>query len=687
MRNSVWFAIVIITAVVLTGCGQNASQQPTATLAAPTVPAQATLITTATPAVTQVSNAAIATSPAPKATLRIVHAALNVPDINVYNGISAIVTNLAFSQSAEPIGLDAGNYTLKITQAGASSDAPPLLEMSLALEGGESLLLALIGSTGQLKLVSFPETPTLLNGNESVVTVVQALADVQSISLRQQGKDLISPVKFGQSATSAVLPTGQTELEFRGDKGSLLNYPLELQGQQHYTLILAGSSGKPSVIKLATSAPGHVSVRVIQGAAAINNTDWYLGNKPLAQNVGYKRASERQQFISGTYTVNLYAAGADPRATQPLASQSATFEAGATIALILIGTTDKPLILIYAENLAPTPADSARLAFLNTLPTTSRITMETANGPMEGVGELEYGQLPKSILFGTGLITLYASSNGGQGEIAQNVEFKAGRTYLYLVTGQQDNNPVILSDDVGIEPKSGEVTANSTQQAPTNAARIRFINAVNGSGIFDVLLNQQPIIAGLSYAQGSPFTALTNSNASITVKSGETELLNIEQDFTTGTGYTIILYGANPNQVKASIISDGNLIFDGSSPHLRLINLSADGDALLGLYFSTGSEPPTPTPEATIDPSNAIFRRSIPLGARRLISSVKPGDTSNPVLMPVGSYNVYVTDAVHNQIAVSLYNLQLEGDVHYDVVAYQEAGGLQVRAFAVKYPG
>jgi hypothetical protein len=77
------------------------------------------------------------------------------------------------------------------------------------------------------------------------------------------------------------------------------------------------------------------------------------------------------------------------------------------------------------------------------------------------------------------------------------------------------------------------------------------------------------------------------------------------------------------------------------------------------------------------------FRVSLPIGLRRLARNVTaPGDSS-VLVAEVGVKDVYVLDDITTSVANVRPNVSLANGTHYDVIAYQLFGSLQVEAFVI----
>ena len=151
-------------------------------------------------------------------------------------------------------------------------------------------------------------------------------------------------------------------------------------------------------------------------------------------------------------------------------------------------------------------------------------------------------------------------------------------------------------------------------------------------------------------------------------------------------------YKAADGTVGLLVINDDNLIFDGSSPHVRFINVSSNENSSLGLAFSSPNAKPIPTdapavsPEATADGNlpNAVY--TLPFGVQKLVNNIGTGSASSVILMPVGDFALDIIQSAENKMVVNIPKVTMSEDIHIDVIAYEDPNSGNVSTFAVTYP-
>jgi hypothetical protein len=143
-----------------------------------------------------------------------------------------------------------------------------------------------------------------------------------------------------------------------------------------------------------------------------------------------------------------------------------------------------------------------------------------------------------------------------------------------------------------------------------------------------------------------------------------------------GLRYTVVIYGDESAGLRILLLDDREIAGSGDTPHLRLIQVSPDATVLLGLGFS----------EPTADTDMSDLRRTLLPSVQQSLGGIGGGSASEHILMPSGTFDIYVIDALAEQVAAIIPAISLQGNAHYDVVAYQEDTSIRVQAFALPYP-
>lgn len=685
MRDLSRSILLTFMIVLIAACGQ-ATIEPSATPAP-----SATPIPTEAPTPTPITVESLTTNE--PTYVRFINTAPASDALNVYLGLSTIATNLAYTQFTESTQVDSGQYDLKILPSGSRQDDPALLETEVSVKGGETLMVLIVEKDNQLRLTILPEKQEPLNAGESIITAINATIDGSQTTLRNGETDITVALQNGEQVTTPILATDDNpRISFQIGSGTV-NFDEDLKERQDYTLIAAGSAAQPAIISFRTTAPSRVAVRALNASAEIAAIDIYLGETLLNSNAGYGRPTERKSFASGEYTALVYPAGADRSSVEPLLNSVIRLDNGENIALILLGKANNLSLMAFPENLTAIAPDKARLALLNTLPDAETVIVQATSGSIGGEQKLDYGQQPTELSLDAGTYSFVMGALQGLNpattiEIAENVQLEAGTSYLYLVTGRMDSQPVILSEKVNTDNTLGGDEAVDTV-ARANPAQVRFVNAVEGQTL-DLASNGNVLFAELGYGQGSELLPVRDKNPTLEIRTagGDSALAQAEGTFEAGSRYTVIVYDADDDTQRLAVIADDTLIFDGSSPHLRLINISGTEEVNLGLAFSEPARTPQPPANngeaATEEASGRPL--TLPFGVQKLVSDVIPTSASSVILMPVGVFDLIVIHSQRNAIVVTLSEQSLDAGIHTDIIAYQKTEGGVFQAFSIQYP-
>jgi hypothetical protein len=545
---------VILIAVLASACAPAPQVIPTPT-ESPTPEPTATNTPlpepTPLPSVVELTRA---TDPSQQSFLSVAHAATSVPIFDVYVERLAVATNLNYGQATQPSGIVAGDYFLRVVPNGVRPDAGEVIyETQISLKGGDSLLLIFTSTADGLAMFTFQQPLEPLESNQSRITAIHAVPNRPEITMQQSGTSISVPMSFGNAAFPVVLPPGDVSLEFQSAGAAPLAYTINLQERFSYVLILAGTPDNLTVIETRNPVPGLVNIRAVNASAQIGPVDIYLDRELFVGALDYTRASDHQPRPSRQYTVELFAAGADPNdAIEPILSTQLVANNDEYITLILEGEAQDLRLLPYREDRSLTAPNRARVAVINTLPQVPRARIDLQDRTFTEVGELGFGSPPSvvDITVGTYRFAWIRMENGSPAElveVAENLQLEPGLSYLYLLTGRLNDPPVILSDNIGFDQNlvgfSQDITPTPTLEVPT---RVRFVNAIKGSAPLDVFMGGQTLAGSLGY--GASSTVSTISPGSQTVELRQTG--GSQPMFTSGEiilqpsiPYTIVVYG------------------------------------------------------------------------------------------------------------------------------------------------
>lgn len=691
MRGIHWI-ILLVAGMALAAC---APAQPIPTLAP--IPSA-----TPTPAATPTSPPRPETIPdrpgvpVRPAQVRFINATADLPSLTVFMDFMTVAAGLGVGQSTAPIPLDSGTYTLRLMPDGARPGDASLYETPVELASAQVVTIAITNDGDAYQLLPITDVVPPLNTDESAFTLVNALAGAETVGLTTADGGDYTGLSFGESRTIGLIPSGETAFSIQVNGRVSGSYDLNLVERTHYTLVLGGTAAQPAIAAYSLEAPPRATVTILNAAAVLTAVDVFLDDEFIQQSVIYARPSSAREVTAGSRLLSVYEAGADRTTIAPLISQEILLPAGA-ITLAVLGDSGDYRAVAFPVDRSPTPGGQARLSFLNTLPAIPGIQVETSGGPLRGLDQVVYGQAPSTTLVTAASVslTLVGVSTSGQAttvEFPQNLQFEAGYTYLYLITGRQDT-PLILSENVGIDDNLSANVVSVVGTPQPSRATFRFINALANAEPLDFWLGDGRVAAGVGFGQSSPPVPINNLELAAGVSSaGASGPLAREFDtLEDGGSYTAIAYGINAAAMRLLILADDLLATTNATASLRFINLSDSND----LRFSVGFSVPDPTPVGPTATSSAAAteeaitttRRSLPLGVTSLISPVGGLNASPEVRVPVGTYKLYIIDAALNREASTIPVVELTPGAIINIIAFQEYSSERVIAFAVTASG
>lgn len=672
MRRSQWgliFAGFVILTLLLAACGGASSEAPALPTSAPTLQTAATEVPTTSPPITVPTPQP---TPGQPVQIRVVHAAEDSPTLTVLYDQSAIATNLSFGGYSEPVSIPGGVVALRVIPSGGSSNTQPLFTINAMLPENGNTMVVLTQDGSGLAFFTVQEVVVPVDTNESSIRVIQA-ASSSPVTVAAGETTIATAVNMQEASAPQSIPAGDTALTFTSEGVTLLDFPLTLREQQAYTLVLIQQGGSFSAIPVIAPAPGRTSARVVNASPAYDAIDIYLDGALLAENTGSHRASARTVTTSGQHQAAVYPSGADTSTGEPLISETLFLERGA-VSLFLLGSSGELRLLVAMDNLAPTPPDSANIAFVNTLENVPSLVSETI--PL--ASPVDYGKPPVTTQLSAGSFDfswtgINSDGLGVSAELIQDAMLESGRSYLYLITGRSDNQAVILSEAVGVDTQLPSGDEGDTLTTP---ARLHFVNVADTS--VDFLINELAVVSDLGSRQGGALVT-TSQRAPVIAAQENGSGLNLAEggwELASGQAYTIILSGPDRDNLTLLFVPDDGLILDNQSPRLRLINLSDESRTHLGIgYSAPGTMVDTGTPSA-----------GIPDSIRRLSIDAVNGTVSASMLMSSGTFDLSVLDLNQERLLTTVSSVQLVPGHHYDLIAYQYPDSALGYAFVVVYP-
>jgi hypothetical protein len=612
--------------------------------------------------------------------LHIIHAAPAVPTVDFYIGQIAIAPNLGYTRYTDATPIDAGAQTIRMLPGGSRADADSLLEVTVALQPGQTGLL-LLADAQKLTLISAADP--LLNDDSSALRVIHAVTGMETLQFAL-GDAALQSVRPGEVTPTQITAPGEVALRFE-QNGTLIRQETQtLRAQRSHTVILLGTADDVRLIALDSSISPGATIRLLHAAESLGAVAALVGSDPLTRDLPFKRASERLFVGGGIYELAIYPANADPQTEPPLVSGRVEASVGESVAVILSGTADDLRLSSFAEDRTPTSGEQFRITFFNALPSIARAQVgEALSLPLSTASELVYAGEPGSALLTAGTQTLvWAESDGTEPvETALDLIFEAGHSYLYVLTGAQ-SDPFIVSDEVGILER---VAAATPLPDISSSAQFRFINALSDGSDVDFALDDAVVAAGLRTGEASGWLVTEPGSQRLEVRApgGAGVRAQLDVDFEAGRRYSVYAYRNDANSARLLVAPADGMFFNNDAGRIRLINLSARTEIEFSL--ATTDALPAAVAVPTSEWESGDLRMSLPFGNQLFISDVAQGEISEAVSIEAGSYDVMIVDEVEFGIARQLNAVEVGAGELVDVVAFMAMTTRRVDAFAVVY--
>jgi Domain of unknown function (DUF4397) len=179
--------------------------------------------------------------------LRLAHLSANTPAVDVYlysfgNSQARIVLHhVAYGTVSPYEQVPAGEYTVAMRGAGASSASKPVLSTSVDVAAGKAYTVAGMGPASGLRLQVLRDRLTTPKG-KVLVRVIQASMHQQRVTVRLGGQDLASKLAFSHVSSYATVSPGTLTVHAAGSSESTAKTVSLAAGSIHTLVILDSGS-------------------------------------------------------------------------------------------------------------------------------------------------------------------------------------------------------------------------------------------------------------------------------------------------------------------------------------------------------------------------------------------------------------------------------------------------------------
>jgi Domain of unknown function (DUF4397) len=204
------------------------------------------------------AGAAVANTASSYGWLRLAHLSPNTPAVDVYlysvgNPAALIVLkHVAYGTESPYERVPGGDYTVAMRAAGAPSGSKPVLSTDVDVEGGHAYTVAGMGPFSALRLQVLQDRLTAPPG-KALVRVIEASLLQKRVSIRLDGRTLISQLQFGSATGYRAVTPGTLTVQAAGSSQQARSVVAMPAGSIHTIVVL--------------DDPGHLTLQVLEDAA------------------------------------------------------------------------------------------------------------------------------------------------------------------------------------------------------------------------------------------------------------------------------------------------------------------------------------------------------------------------------------------------------------------------------------
>jgi hypothetical protein len=626
------------------------------------------------------------------------HALTGLTDVDVYVEASAYAFGLRYGQNTQLSDISAGTYTIRLMPTGTSprSNTPPYLSQQVDVSAQSTTVFVITGTPDAPQLAPFVLSNAPLDANQSRISIINFVENVPNLNIRQNGIDIALPVVYGAQTIPANIPSGQSTITIQTGETVLSTEVLNLRERENTALFAYGNPATGvKLTRFNNRVAGRTTVRLINISPVATLIDVYLNDRLFFANADYGRMTDRQQIVAGDYTVTVYTGGADISRSAPIYTTTLTPRQDDGLTLVFMGDAQNLRLTSIRDDLSPMPPDYSRLTFINALPNSGVVQPSFQAEAIPLVGRIAYGQATNGVVIRSQRQSLYFVTNSGINqfsvEVAENLDFEPGVSYLYFITGRSETiPPLLIGERLGVDERLAVDYQSPPTQAPSLPIRVQVLNMLQDRAKIDVLVDDVPVAIDLPHAQlTSPVIvgAVASNSSNVTVRLSGTDInlalrsFNFQRD----NVHTIYVYGETVEAPNIAVRMELPVPQDATSAYVRLNNFTIDTNVRFNLSIA----------DANIDPVRPIdftplpvvqFREEMFANAQPVIIDVAGGQLSRQVAIPARLTDIYLIDIQLGLVAYKQLDVNFEAGRVYDIIAIQNRNDIQVNLWIITHP-
>jgi len=180
--------------------------------------------------------------------IRLAHLSPNTPAVDVYlysfgnSNAQIVLHHVAYGTVSPYEAVTAGDYSVAMRSAGASSTSQPVLSTSVTIKADHAYTVAGMGPESGLRLQVMNDDLTTPSG-KSLVRVIQASLKQQTVKVTCGGKTIVPKASFASVTSYQAIPPGTWTMAAIGSSGQTSRAVTLTAGTVHTLVVVDGSSG------------------------------------------------------------------------------------------------------------------------------------------------------------------------------------------------------------------------------------------------------------------------------------------------------------------------------------------------------------------------------------------------------------------------------------------------------------
>ncbi|HEX3050103.1 MAG TPA: DUF4397 domain-containing protein [Aggregatilineaceae bacterium] len=690
MRKILLWMLLLLVVLVACGGGDEDNKTPVPPTRPVTSPIPATPIPTATytplpmPEVPEDKEAE-------SAQLRMVHASADLPKVSFYLDGLLLERNFSVGISSQtPRPVAPGSYTLRVVNPEDDvQEVKPYAELPLTLKSGQFVTALLVGEAENAQLVLYEEDLAPLPEHTARLSVINAVSQTGPIQLFEGSEPLVDAVGYPTVGGPVEIAAGAHAFDFKQGEETLTSYNMGLDERKVYTLVLVGQPDNYRVLRIESLAQRETQVRVIQVSPDAPQLDIYLGDTPIATDMGYREATEWATYATDTYQLRIRPAG-QPEA-EPLAEREVKLTPYGALDIILLDSFQQLKVIQVDEDLSMTPVNAARFTFVHAALGVKGLKIETLGGSLPGISEIGLGGATRPTLLNDGLWTLsFFTSVGGedrQVDYLADYNFPAGGAYTIIATGMPNTIPLVLATEVGADPgllASAEGLVEMEEPTGDSEFMLRVVNALSSGSPVTFEVGDEMIFDDIQQGTTTPYHTFNTESTMLVVRDKTSGNIILQEEFVplSNPRSVLFLYMDGYGTVQAEIASDNSDPVPQGNAQVRVLHVATQKPDLV-LRGETLDGAGQAAPAATAD-AEAVEPTPVPL-----ISLSEPatiGRPTNPVLVVPGTYRVHVYERTTDILVLTVPEMRFDAGVFYDLILLPDETGLSLNPVLIAQP-